>query len=284
MTIINAMNIGRYVLDRNRGCLLSDGREIPLRAPAFAILTYLAERPGQAVPREDLFEAGWPGLIVDGDLLEQSIGELRRALADSEGRLITAEQNRGYQLNPDAAPPERRHARGVTVLRWRWKYGLLAALAPLVAFAVIWLATSRGISPKPMVDTRPAIAILPFHNQSQDPADVGFADGFTRELIQVVARDPALVVKSWPEVEVYKGALAQPGEIARVLAVRYQLEGSLRLAGDRLQVSAQLVDVQGSVLWSARYDEPAADMQAVRSRIATEITSALGASAESREP
>jgi TolB-like protein len=126
--------------------------------------------------------------------------------------------------------------------------------------------------------------ILPFQDQSQDAVNAELADDFTRELIDVVARDPALVVKPWPDVAVYKGALAQPGEIARVLAVRYQLEGSLQLAEGRLRISAQLVDVQGRVLWSERFDESATERQALRDRIAAKIAAALQDSAEARDP
>ena len=80
---------------------------------------------------------------------------------------------------------------------------------------------------------------------------------------------------SWNAVAIYKGEVAQPGEIARVLAVRYQVEGSVRLAEDRLRVSAQLVDVLGRVMWSARYDEPAGDVFALQDRLMREIAGAL---------
>ena len=71
--------------------------------------------------------------------------------------------------------------------------------------------------------------------------------------------------------------MAQPGEIARVLAVRYQVEGSVRYAESQIRVSAQLVDVQGKVLWSARYVEPAANESALLARLATEILDAFDA-------
>ena len=67
----------------------------------------------------------------------------------------------------------------------------------------------------------------------------------------------------------------RPGEIARVLAVRYQVEGSVRYAGDRVRVSAQMVDSQGRVLWSARFDETPADVFALQDRITREIAGAL---------
>src|SRR5687768_8894123 len=105
-------SFGRFVLDLTRGCLLSDGREIPLRPKTFAVLTYLVQRPGQLVSKEELLEAVWPGLIVTDDTLVQSIGELRRTLGDSAARVIVTVPRRGYRFEVAAAPPERRHARG----------------------------------------------------------------------------------------------------------------------------------------------------------------------------
>jgi TolB-like protein/DNA-binding winged helix-turn-helix (wHTH) protein/Tfp pilus assembly protein PilF len=269
-----SLTFGRYVLDVTRGCLLSDGREIPLRPKTFAVLTYLAQRPGQLVSKDELFEAVWPGLIVTDDTLVQSIGELRRTLGDAEAKLITTVPKRGYRLDLEAAPPERRHARGVHAFRWRWKYGLIAPFVVAIVFVAIWVLTPRA-SPVSAADARPAIAILPFQDQSEDASREYLADGLTQDLINSLGRFSELTVMSWNAVAAYKGAIAQPGEIARVLAVRYQVEGSLRYAADRLRVSAQLVDVQGRVLWSARYDEPAADVFALQDRIMREIAGAL---------
>ncbi len=264
---------GRYVLDLSRGCLLSDGREIPLRPKTFAVLTHLVQRSGQLVSKDDLFEAVWPGLVVGDDTLVQSIGELRRALGDADAKLITTVPKRGYRLDLASAPPERRHAR--RALRWHWGYGLAAPLVVALVFAGIWFVTSRGEPRVPPESSRPAIAILPFQNQPDDPAREYLADGLTQDLIYSLGQFSELTVMSWNAVASYKGAVAQPGEIARVLAVRYQVEGSLRFSGDRIRVSAQLVNVQGRVLWSARYDEPAAEVFALQDRITREIAGAL---------
>ena len=267
-----SITFGRYVLDLSRGCLISDHREIPLRPKTFAVLTYLAQRPGQLVSKDELFEAVWPGLAVTDDTLVQSISELRRALGDADARLIATIPSRGYRLDSAAAPPERRRAR--SALRWRWSYGLFAPLLLALVFASIWFATARNASRTPLETSRAAIAILPFQNQPDDPSREYLADGLTQDLIYSLGRFPELTVMSWNSVASYKGA-AQPGEIARVLAVRYQVEGSLRFTDDRLRVSAQLVNVQGRVLWSARYDEPAANVFALQDRITREIAGAL---------
>ena len=80
---------------------------------------------------------------------------------------------------------------------------------------------------------------------------------------------------SWNAVFPYKGKPASPDEIARNLAVRYQVEGSVRQTGDRVRVTAQLVNTDGRVLWSARFDEALADVFALQDKITTQIAGAL---------
>jgi len=275
---INAMShrvtLGRFELDRSLGRLLSDGREIPLRPSTYSVLAYLAARPGHRVPTEEIIEAVWPGVIGSDDHLLQSIGELRRVFGDVDGKLFQYDLEHGAMLDPTAAAPERRHAQGVQPLRFRWMYGLIAPLVLAIAFVAIWFFTSRGPPPRDTV-LLPAIAVLPFQDQSDDEGAAARADRFTQRLIVALARNPAIRVKSWDEVALYKGAMAQPGEVARVLAVRFQVEGSVRYAEDQVRVSAQLVDVQGQVLWSARFVEPAPKEPELLERIATEIGGAL---------
>jgi TolB-like protein/DNA-binding winged helix-turn-helix (wHTH) protein len=271
------LTFGRYVVDLNRGCLLLDDREIALRPKTFAVLTYLATHRGRLVSKDELHAAVWPNLVVTDDTLVQSIGELRRALGESGARLITTVPRRGYRFEGDEAPPDRRKTRGWQPLRWRWEYGIIAPLAVALAVAALWLGFPDKEVTKPAVATaiKPAIAVLPFQNQSDDASREYLVDGLTQDLINSLGRFSALTVMSWNAVATYKGAVAQPGEIARALAVRYQVEGSVRYAADHVRVSAQLVDIQGRVLWSARFDEAPADLFALQDRITREIAGAL---------
>jgi TolB-like protein len=268
------VSFGRFELDPTRSCLLTEGREIPLRPPTYSVLAYLAARPGRRVPTEELMDAVWPGVIGSDDHLVQSIGELRRVFGDVDGRLIQYDLAQGAMLDPSGAAPERRHAPGVRPLRFRWMYGLIAPLLLAMAFVLIWYFTSRGV-PVPDAIAHPAIAVLPFQDQSNDPAGVAHSEHFTRSLIVALGRHAAFRVKTWNEVASYKGALSRPGEIARVLAVRYQVQGSVRHADQQVRVSAQLVDVQGQVLWSARYVEPEANEPQLLARMVTDIVAAL---------
>jgi DNA-binding response OmpR family regulator len=80
------LRFDRYVLDLDRGSLLLDGSEIALRPKTFAVLRYLVENSGRLVSKDELFAAVWPNLAITDDALVQSIGELRKALADAGPR------------------------------------------------------------------------------------------------------------------------------------------------------------------------------------------------------
>jgi adenylate cyclase len=112
-------------------------------------------------------------------------------------------------------------------------------------------------------------------NQNDDSAREYFADGLTQDIINALGRFPELTVMSWNAVFPYKGRPENPGEIARRLAVRYQVEGSIRQTGDRVRANAQLVDANGQVLWSASFDEALADVFALQDKITTQIAGTL---------
>jgi DNA-binding winged helix-turn-helix (wHTH) protein len=87
----------------DRGCLVRDGKEIALRPKTFAVLHYLVENPSRLVSKDELFSAVWPNLAVSDDALVQSIGELRRALADDGPRMIKTIPRRGYRFESDVS-------------------------------------------------------------------------------------------------------------------------------------------------------------------------------------
>jgi TolB-like protein/DNA-binding winged helix-turn-helix (wHTH) protein/cytochrome c-type biogenesis protein CcmH/NrfG len=304
------LQFDRYVLDLGRGSLLLDGTEIALRPKTFAVLRHLAQNSGRLVSKDELFAAVWANLAVTDDALVQSIGELRRALGDDGPRLIRTIPRRGYRFESAVSviePTDAVMAEGTTVSMARssgapssepairahastllgtaltgWRRGLFAALAlmALLAAGVLWanrgtLRSGDQLTEGGEVDTKATIAVLPFLNQSDDPAREYFTDGVTQDLINALGRFSALTVMSWNAVLPYKGKPASPGEIGRNLAVRYQVEGSVRHTGDRVRVVAQLVGANGRVLWSARFDEALADLFTLQDKITTEIAGAL---------
>ena len=288
------LRFDRHVLDLDRGCLLLDGAEIALRPKTFAVLRHLVENAGRLVSKDELFAAVWPNLAVTDDALVQSIGELRRALGDDGARLIKTIPRRGYRLDvtvsaaadtvqPALPAPAARSAGAPHA----WRIGLSAAalVAVLLAAGVVWsgvrsdwriLGVLGSSGPaRPDIGKRPAIAVLPFVNQSGDPARDYFADGLTQDIIYALGRFPELTVMSWNAVFPYRGKPASPADISRSLAVRYQVEGSVVQAGDRVRVTAQLVGADGQVLWSQRFDEALPDLFAMQNRITAEVAGAM---------
>jgi adenylate cyclase len=165
----------------------------------------------------------------------------------------------------------------------------LAALALLTLFVAGMLSIGLGLEWKLFgsapsggqltrsaeLGTKPGIAVLPFLNEGAVSGREYFADGLTEDIINALGRFSGLTVMSWNAVFPYKGKPASPAQIARDLAVRYQVEGSVQQTGDRVRVIAQLVNADGRVLWSARFDEPLANLFALQDKIATQIARAL---------
>jgi TolB-like protein/class 3 adenylate cyclase len=127
-------------------------------------------------------------------------------------------------------------------------------------------------------ETRPpAIAVLPFDNMSGDPEQEYFVDGITEDIISVISRYRWLSIIARNSTFVYKGKAVDVREVARDLKVDYVLEGSVRKAGARVRVTAQLIDAEsGSHLWTERYDRNLDDIFALQD----EITETIAASIE----
>lgn len=187
-----------------------------------------------------------------------------------------------------ADPPPRPHPYVPAHAGRRTGLFALLTLAILLAAGMLWrgIATDskflnvpgqveRSTTKGPETGAKAAIAILPFLNRSDDPSREYFAEGLSQDIINALGRFPELTVMSWNAVAPYKGKAATPGEIARRLAVQYQVEGSVIHTGDRVRVIAQLVNSDGRVLWSARFDEALADLFALQDKITTEIAGAL---------
>jgi TolB-like protein/DNA-binding winged helix-turn-helix (wHTH) protein/Tfp pilus assembly protein PilF len=296
---------GRYVLDFDRGSLLLEGSEIALRPKTFAVLRHLVENSGRLVPKEELFAAVWPNLAVTDDTLVQTVGELRRALADDGPLLIRTFPRRGYRFDAAVlrvAPAARNEgtqsaATGIRahVPTWRTmitgsrrRLCIALALVVLLSAGAVWTGVrhewrflysitglDRSEEGRASVGSRPAIAILPILNQTDDSTREHLADGLTQDIITALGRFSALTVMSWNAVLPFKGRPTNPQEIARTLAVRYQVEGNVRYTTERVRVSLQLVNSDGRVLWSSNFDEALTDLFSLQDKIAAQIAGAL---------
>ena len=123
---------------------------------------------------------------------------------------------------------------------------------------------------------RPSIAVLPFANLSGDPKQEYFADGVTEDIITALAKIERLLVIARNSTSQYKGKAVDVRQVSRDLGVRHVLEGSVQKKGDRLRVTAQLIDAtSGTHLWAERYDRSSKDIFAVQDEIIRKIIAGL---------
>jgi adenylate cyclase len=123
---------------------------------------------------------------------------------------------------------------------------------------------------------KPSVAVLPFTNMSGDPEQEFFADGIAEDVITALSRYPSLFVIARNSCFTYKGRAVDVKQVGRELGVRYVLEGSMRKAGNRIRVTAQLVETEtGKHVWAERYDRDLADIFAVQDEITEAVTIAI---------
>jgi adenylate cyclase len=141
-------------------------------------------------------------------------------------------------------------------------------------------STARGKDepPSPILalPDKPSIAVLPFANMSGDPEQEYFSDGITEDLITDLSKLSGLFVISRNSAFLYKGKVVKPELVSKELGVRYMLEGSVRKAGSRVRITAQLIDATtGYHLWAERYDRELQDIFALQDEVTQKIVAAL---------
>jgi adenylate cyclase len=176
-----------------------------------------------------------------------------RVYEDAAGRLDVAFEDIGEQQLKNIARP-------VRVFRVATKPTALA---------------SELTATLPLPD-KPSVAVLPFTNMSPDTDQEFFADGIAEDVITALSRYPSLFVIARDSCFTYKGRPVDVKQVGRELGVRYVLEGSLRKSGNRIRVTAQLVEAEtGKHVWAERYDRDLADIFAVQDEITEAVTIAI---------
>jgi len=145
---------------------------------------------------------------------------------------------------------------------------------PIEAFV---LQPGTGMTPQAKsLPDKPSIAVLPFENLSGDPDQQYFADGLTEDILTALARFTQLMVIARNSTFVYKGRAVSIADVGRDLNVRYVLEGSVRRSGERVRVTAQLIEAATSAhLWAERYDRTLTDIFALQDEITERIVTTL---------
>ena len=140
-----------------------------------------------------------------------------------------------------------------------------------------WKEGAVGVAPPPPSE-KPSIAVLAFDNMSPDPEHTYFGDGLAEDIISTLSKISSLIVIARNSSFAYKNRAIDLRTVGSELGVRYVLEGSVRAAGGRLRITAQLIDAStGSHAWAERYDRKLEDIFAIQDEITREIVTALRA-------
>ncbi|MCH6588798.1 MAG: tetratricopeptide repeat protein [Proteobacteria bacterium] len=149
---------------------------------------------------------------------------------------------------------------------------------------IVWLRPwEAGVAPvaapaqvPALSDDRPSLAVLPFDNLSGDPEQEYFADGMTEDLITDLSQVSGLLVIARNSAFIYKGRAVNVQQIGRELGVKYVLEGSVRRAGNRVRINAQLVRTRdGTHIWAERFDREITDVFALQDAVTRKLVTAL---------
>jgi TolB-like protein/Tfp pilus assembly protein PilF len=244
---------GNYLLDPERRELRRGADLISLEPQVFDLLVHLVRNRDRVVSKDDMIEAVWGGRIVSESTLTSRINAVRKAVGDSGERqaLVRTIAKKGIRFVGAVQEDQSQSSAGAP----------LAAEQPKLPFAIA---------------DRPSIAVLPFANMSGDAEQEYFADGISEDIITALSRARWFFVTARSSSFIYKDRTADVKQISQELGVRYVLTGSVRRAGDRVRITAQLMEGgNGNTVWARNYDRALADIFAVQDEITQTIVGAI---------
>jgi TolB-like protein/cytochrome c-type biogenesis protein CcmH/NrfG len=248
-----------HVLDSDRRELRRGSEPIEVEPQVLDLLIYLVENRGRVVTKDDLIASVWNDRIVSDASLTSGIYAARKAVGDTgrEQKLIRTIARKGHRFVGDVRTQSGADARKEKAL-------------PRSSDALY--ETRLALS----APDRPAIAVLPFLNMSDDPEQEYFSDGISEDLITSLSKLRWFFVIARNSSFTYKGRAVNIRQVAEELGVNYVIEGSVRKGGDRVRVTAQLNDVvTGSHVWAERYDRNLADIFHMQDEITESIVAAI---------
>jgi len=237
------------------------------------LAAHLAGSAGEVVSRDDLIQAVWAGYPGADAALTSSVSKLRRALTECGGeperlqtvpkrgyRLLSTEADAGLPANAGAAPGHR---------------GWLALTLVAVAIAATAVYTALSLR-QPALANRPSIAVLPFEDLSPSGDQQWFARGLADELLNALARLDGVEVKARDSSFRVHDQGSSVSAMATTLGVQALLDGSVRKDGERVRITAQLIDGgSGTQLWSRSYDHSLENIFEIQEAIASSVVAEL---------
>jgi len=298
------VRFGVFEADLGAGELCKHGHRLKLSEQPFQILAMLLARPGEMVSREELRRLLWPSdTFVDFDHgLNNAVMRLRETLGDSSDhpRFIETLPRRGYRFvapvevlspsgnaAPSASPAQKSPDSSINVvvaqqimtpasLTGRFSISRIAILVAAVLVALvsgIAVHYVRGVdASKGKANRSSSLVVLPLENLSGDKEQDYFADGMTDDLIANLAKIHSLRVVSRSTAMAYKGTHKPLPQIASELNVDAVVEGTVMRVGNRVRITAELVQVSTDQhLWADTYESTIGDVLALQNRVSSAI-------------
>jgi TolB-like protein len=238
---------GPFVLDRRRGSLLREGQPVAVSSKGLQLLEALLGAPGRVLTKAELMRAGWGDTAVEESNLSVQIAALRK------------------QLGPNADGGDWI----ATIPRVGYRFVGLSAKEPMEGIGEPKISGTER-------EHRPSIAALPFANLSGDKEQEYLADGITEDIITALTRFRWLFVIARNSSFAYKHKSLDAKQIAQELGVEYLIEGSVRRSGQKIRISAQLVEAtSGKHIWAERYDLEMTEVFAIQDEIAERVAGAI---------
>lgn len=236
--------LGPWRVFPHRNVIQRGGEERRLENRLMQTLAFLAEHPGEILTRQQFFDTVWRGRVVNEEALSRAISLLRSALDDD------THAPRYIQTIPGVG------------------YRLIALVASLDA--------PERATPRTTGSRENSIAVLPFANLSEDPANEYFSDGISEEILNVLTQVERFKVVGRTSSFAFKNRHEDLRAIGRTLNVTHLLEGSVRKADTRVRITAQLIKADdGFHVWSETFERRLDDIFAVQDEIASAVTRAL---------
>jgi TolB-like protein/DNA-binding winged helix-turn-helix (wHTH) protein/Tfp pilus assembly protein PilF len=272
--------IAEWIVHPQLNSLERNGHTLRLEPKVMQVLACLVEHQGNLVTKDQLIRSVWPDTFVNDEVLTRCISELRKALNDDpkQPRFIETISKGGYRL---LTPVLRISSPTPAKVVSRWRRAMLLGLGIAVVVTAFLILTAPGERNRLIellgrlerpVRAGRSIAVLPLENLSADPSQEYFADGMTDGLITDLAKIGSLRVISRTSVMQYKHAHEPLPGIAQALHVDLIVTGTVRRSGDRVRITAQLVDGKSdSNLWAQEFERDVQNVLRLESDLAYDI-------------
>jgi TolB-like protein/Tfp pilus assembly protein PilF len=241
-----------YSLDSVRSELRRGAELVVVEPRVFDLLEYLIRNRDRVVSKDDLIESVWSGRIVSESALASRMSAARQAVGDGgeRQRLIRTIARKGHRFVGEVREEE----------------------APPITAAHV----AQAIPHPHEQSDKPVVAVLPFENLSGDPEQDYFADGLTEDIITALSLWRSFPVIARNSTHVYKGKSPDIREVGRELGARYVIKGSVRKAGSKVRVTAQLINsVNGHHVCAERYDRNLADIFKLQDELSQQIAATV---------